>query len=347
MSCLRGSSKFIRRVCVVICVITAGVGQQVYAEPLRVVVSELPPCVIAGDELTGYSIELWRNLASEIAREYVLESMDFAAKLNAVQEGRADVAIGCVSISEERERNLDFTHPIALGGFRAASLVEDSVIPNFGDDSLKMLLVLLLFVLFFAHLMWWSEHGQATINDRYFPGVLESVWFSLGTMSTVGYGDITPRKWLGRLSAVLLILTGVTAFGVIFGQFAADAIGSRAQNPVESIADLRKYTVGTKRDTVTSEYLSTLGVNTVHFQNLSESVLALREGELDVIMHDALAISHEIQRNPDLIETGPMFAPHYIGIALQPSSSLREALNRAILKMAADGRSQLIKDRWF
>ncbi|MCE2406907.1 MAG: transporter substrate-binding domain-containing protein, partial [Pseudomonadales bacterium] len=172
--------------------------------------------------------------ADELDLNYELELLDFEAKLGAIRDKNADVAIGCISVSEERERYMDFTHAVIANGFSAASLIEASLIPSFSDESLKMLLLLLLFVIFFSHLMWWSEHGQSAISDRYFPGVFQSIWFSLVTMSTVGYGDIAPQRWLGRISAALLIVTGVTAFGVIVGQFAADAIGQRAQKPVQS-----------------------------------------------------------------------------------------------------------------
>ena len=317
------------------------------ADPIRVVASELPPCVVADEELRGFSIDLWEALANELNLEYEIDLVDFEAKLAALRDKSADVGIGCISISYERERDLDFTHPVAANGFRVASLVESSLIPHFSNKSLLMLLLLFGFVVVFAHLMWWSEHGQPAISDKYFPGVFESVWFSLVTMSTVGYGDIAPRKWLGRICAVSLIFTGVTAFGVIFGQFAADAISDRVENPVDSAKDLRKYTVGTKRGTASVTFLNSMGVTTKTFNNLEEAAIAMHDGSIDVLMHDTLAVTHLVHRADDIQMTGPMFEPHYVGLALQGSSPMRESLNSAILKLQQDGRYQAIRDRWF
>ena len=322
-------------------------GSCVTAEPIRVVVSELPPCVFTSEELTGFSIELWEAIADELDLDYELELLEFEAKLNAIKTRIADVAIGCISVSVDREQDMDFTHAVIANGFAAASLIEASLIPNFSDESLKMLLLLMLFVIVFAHLMWWSEHGQSAISDRYIPGVFQSIWFSLVTMSTVGYGDIAPQRWLGRISAALLILTGVTAFGVIFGQFAADALGQRAAKPVQSVSDLRTYVIGTKAGTAAAIYLNELGAETKEHDNLVDAADSLREGTVDVILHDALAITYLVQRSDDLVKTGPTFSPHYIGIALQESSPLRESLNTALLKLQADGRYQTIHDRWF
>ena len=317
------------------------------SEPIRVVASELPPCVFADEELSGFSIVLWEAMADELELDYELDLLSFDEKLDAIRTKRADVAIGCISVSAERERDMDFTHALTTNGFSAASLIEASLIPSFSDESLKMLLVLLLFVIFFAHLMWWSEHGQSAISDHYFPGVFQSIWFSLVTMSTVGYGDIAPQRWLGRISAALLILTGVTAFGVIFSQFAADAIGQRAANPVHSISDLRTYVIGTKEGTAAEIYLNSLGVETKAHGHLVEATEAMRDGDVDVVMHDTLAITHLVQHSEDLVMTGPGFSPHYIGIALQESSPLRESINAALLKLQSDGRYQAVHDRWF
>ena len=303
--------------------------------------------MFVGEELRGFSIELWEAISDELEFDYELKLLSFDEKLNAIRSKSADVAIGCITVSADRERDMDFTHAVTTNGFTVASLIESSLIPNFSDESLKMLLLLLLFVIFFAHLMWWSEHGQSAISDRYFPGVFQSIWFSLVTMSTVGYGDIAPQRWLGRISAALLILTGVTAFGVIFGQFAADALGQRAAKPVQVASDLRTYVVGTKAHTAAAHYLSELGVGTTEYVDLATATEAMRTGTVDVIMHDTLAIKHLVQRSDDLVATGPTFSPHYLGIALQESSPLRESLNAALLKLQADGRYQTIHDRWF
>ncbi len=318
------------------------------ASPLLVIASEVHPCVFTSDgDPSGFSVELWETLASTLEIEYSLELKSFDEKLVSIKEKRADVAIGCISVTNAREQDMDFTHPIAASGFTAVSLVDRSLIPNFSDESMKMLLILLLLVILFAHLMWISEHGRETISDRYLPGVFESMWFSIVTMSTVGYGDIAPKRALGRVSAVLLILTGVTAFGVIFGQFAADAMVQRATSPVQSVSDLRKYVVGIKTNTAAAAYCEDLGLKTETFDDLQDAAEALREGHVDIVVHDAFAISHLAKNHQDLIVTEPSFAPHFIAIALQEASTLREPLNAALLKIQADGRYRTIQDRWF
>ncbi|GGO63851.1 potassium channel family protein [Bowmanella pacifica] len=49
----------------------------------------------------------------------------------------------------------------------------------------------------------------------------DAIWWSLVTISTVGYGDFYPISTAGRLVSVLLIISGVSLFGVISGYIAS------------------------------------------------------------------------------------------------------------------------------
>ncbi len=316
--------------------------------PLQVVASVLEPCVIeSAGQPSGFSIELWRALAEQAGIDYEISIQPFAEMLSLVGSGRADVAIGCISVIGEREAALDFTHPIADGGLLAASIVDQGIVPRFSARSEKMLLVLMGLLGFFAHLMWWSERGRDAISDRYFPGIFQSLWFCVVTMSTVGYGDVTPQRWLGRVAAALVIVLGVSAFGVIFGQFAADAERSSAAHPVESPNDLRRYRVATKTNTVSASFLLSQGVRAAEFPSLAEAVAAMRAGTIDLIVHDAVAIQYLVQQNADLIQAGPAFGFHHLGFALPQDSRWREPINSALLQLRASGLHEAIRNRWF
>ena len=319
-------------------------------DPVVVVASEIQPCVVTSDEsVSGYSIQLWQEIANElnISDSYELEMVDFATKMQRVEQGTADIAIGCISVSTERENSLDFSHPVAEGGFQAVSLLASGWFPTFSVESRNMLLVLLAFVVFFAHVMWLAERGTTAIHDAYFPGIFESVWFSIVTMSTVGYGDIAPRNWWGRISALALILSGVAAFGVIVSQFTADAIADPAKNPVTSVQDLQQYRVGTKEGTAADDFLDSLAVERETHQDITSAVDALRAGDIDILLYDSLVVSVIANRNADLVTTGPIVESHFLAIAMPQNSTMREPINQAILKFQANGVLKNLQDRWF
>ena len=56
----------------------------------------------------------------------------------------------------------------------------------------------------------------------------ESVWFSVVTVTTVGYGDYTPVTVFGRITAVLIMLIGLLTLAVVTAQVASSFV---AQGP--------------------------------------------------------------------------------------------------------------------
>ncbi len=52
------------------------------------------------------------------------------------------------------------------------------------------------------------------VEPQTFHTAFEGAWWSLVTMSTVGYGDLFPTTLGGRLVAVIVILSGITMFAM-------------------------------------------------------------------------------------------------------------------------------------
>ncbi|WHY66172.1 potassium channel family protein [Neobacillus sp. SuZ13] len=57
-----------------------------------------------------------------------------------------------------------------------------------------------------------------------FPTIFDGIWWAIITASTVGYGDYVPHSFLGRLTALILILFGVAFVSSYFGTLAAAAV---------------------------------------------------------------------------------------------------------------------------
>jgi voltage-gated potassium channel len=67
-----------------------------------------------------------------------------------------------------------------------------------------------------AFLAYYAEHPSnpefATIGD--------ALWWAIVTLTTVGYGDITPITFAGRLDGVAIMITGVAVLGLLAGALA-------------------------------------------------------------------------------------------------------------------------------
>lgn len=86
-----------------------------------------------------------------------------------------------------------------------------------GNDLFRIILglagvfILLIFVIFVS-----EEQTNAKIKS-----IFDAFWYSLVTVSTVGYGDITPITVIGRLAGIILLLFGVVAFAGVSGKIAS------------------------------------------------------------------------------------------------------------------------------
>ena len=87
-------------------------------EPLRVVTKEIEPFVFLGDELSGFSIDLWEELAQAAGFEYEFVVVETVTdQLNTVERDEADAAMAAISITKDRERRLTSPFPTSTLGW--------------------------------------------------------------------------------------------------------------------------------------------------------------------------------------------------------------------------------------
>ena len=78
----------------------------------------------------------------------------------------------------------------------------------FNSRRLRTILAALIFFIFlFGYLFYVSEPGVRNLGD--------GIWWALVTITTVGYGDITPVTTLGRIVASSLMLLGLGLIATI------------------------------------------------------------------------------------------------------------------------------------
>ena len=101
---------------------------------------------------------------------------------------------------------------------------------RFAVTIMKQLLVILAFTFFTGAAYYWFTHGIAgrvfdegfvKHNPKDLERPLESWYFAITTLSTVGYGDLVPANAPGRLFVIVMIIIGLGVFTVIIGQYNA------------------------------------------------------------------------------------------------------------------------------
>jgi len=87
--------------------------------------------------------------------------------------------------------------------------IEKRLLPITGEDSIvfvRIFLTLFTLIFVYAGLIYQVEHQ---INSDHLENFFDAFYFVVVTMTTVGYGDVTPLSQPGRLMTVLMIFTGV------------------------------------------------------------------------------------------------------------------------------------------
>lgn len=72
----------------------------------------------------------------------------------------------------------------------------------------------------------------------------ESLWWTIATATTIGYGDISPHTFLGKLAAILLMVIGIGFVGVLTSSltnfFIQDHTNDRMATVLNKLSDLEK-----------------------------------------------------------------------------------------------------------
>ncbi|XP_065639554.1 uncharacterized protein LOC105847714 [Hydra vulgaris] len=78
------------------------------------------------------------------------------------------------------------------------------------------------FILLFSLLVWLVESLKNNDFSKCFiKGFGTSLWWSVVTLATVGYGDIVPKSMLGRFFSVLWMLIGIILISGLTGMFSS------------------------------------------------------------------------------------------------------------------------------
>jgi voltage-gated potassium channel len=81
---------------------------------------------------------------------------------------------------------------------------------------------------------------ERVFDHQEFPTIGKGLWFALQTVTTVGYGDVTPRHADGRLIGAVVMLTGIGFLAVITASVTASLIESSRRRFAESEGDVAR-----------------------------------------------------------------------------------------------------------
>ena len=193
-------------------------------DKLVVATRHVPPFAIKSADGTwsGIAISLVREIAADIretsptAQPVELEFRELSLKdmLAAVAEGEVDLVAGALTVNLEREGRMDFSHPFHTSGLGIAAADERRsgwrhVLNRVFSPAFLRLIVGIFALLLVSGLLVYAFERRS--NPSQFGGGVArglgaGMWWSIVTLTTVGYGDKAPQTAVGRGVAVLWML---------------------------------------------------------------------------------------------------------------------------------------------
>ena len=102
----------------------------------------------------------------------------------------------------------------------------------------RLLLGVLIFILVYTFLIYLILHAEANYEGSNIKDLPDAVWYSIVTLTTVGYGDMYPISPEGRLIGYIFLFLSLSFYAILIGQI------SSIMNTVQENRKLGMY--GTK-----------------------------------------------------------------------------------------------------
>ena len=310
-----------------------------------------------GNELRGYSVDVWDQAARRLNLSYAWTVYDTIDELiGSITAGKADLAIAAISMTPERDAELDFSYPYYDSGLQI--MLRQRARPSFFQGIslvsapflLEVLLMGVLAGLLMAHLIWLVERRTNPSFPRgYIQGIWEGLWWLLGIIASGAYRDLETKSVIKRLMTVVFWIFGVAIVAEFTATLTSALTIHQLNSSISSPEDLPGYRLVTLNDSTAAEYLSQHNLDFTRVDQIETAYTLLQDQDVDAIVFDAPVLLYYAahQGNRQVTVPGKIFHLEKYGLALPEGASLREDLNLVLLELYEDGTLESLQQKWF
>jgi ABC-type amino acid transport substrate-binding protein len=338
------------------------------ARPMEAVTRNIEPFSFTQNgQRTGYSVELWNKIAAELKLQDSYKVASSAKQMiQDVSSGKADVAVGALSITAEREKVVDFTQPFFESGLQVlvrksaqgGGSVLAAIASNIFNWKVGAGFIITMVVMFgISHLVWKYEHpvNEEMWPRSYWEGMGESFWWTISIFLVGGADNKGPIGKGGRIVATLWMFASVIAVSLLTASLSAVLTVNALPGEINGPDDLYGQVVGTIKGSVAETWLekevNPVGqkISVKPYSDIQTAIDALRSGTVKAVVYDAPILEYYISKNnaTDIELVGGLFEKSNYGFALQQNSPIREPINQVMLQLKEQGVIDQIHSKWF
>jgi len=323
---------------------------------LKMATVHRPPFAFADTpELRGFSIDLMRAIGQEIGREIeFFPQNSFSDMFTKVKNGELNGAIANISITTEREREMDFSQPIFGSGIKIMIPHESSGVGIFAalfTKDIAMVVLSGLALLFFGGVVMWvferrhQEYFDKPAREALFP----SFWWALNLVVNGGFEERVPRSPFGRIFAVILVVSSLFIVSIFVASITAAMTVTALTANVQNLRDLESRRVATISGSTSANFLDANGLVYADFATPAEMFNAFELGVANAIVFDGPILAYYAQNDgagkARVLER--TYRPENYGIVLTSGSPLKEEIDQVLLKYRVDGTYDDLLKKWF
>ncbi|MEO1485247.1 MAG: transporter substrate-binding domain-containing protein [Bacteroidota bacterium] len=325
-------------------------------DTLKVGYTNAAPFIIEEQgELQGINVWLWTRVAEDLGLPYELHRMDFPEMLEGLTSGAVDVSINPLTITSERSKEFEFTdsfyasHSVIVVAKQTSwQKIKGFLSSFFQANFIRGFLALFGLLLFFGILVWLFERKK---NPEHFrrnhKGLWDGLWWSVVTLTTVGYGDKAPQTRLGKVTALLLMFSGLLFVSGLTASIASSLTVGQLASESSNFEDFKEKNVGTIKNSGAEDFLKGHFFKSVStFGGVQPGLTALRDNELDAFIYDSPIVRYRMKRDSTFqnLEVLPQkFDVQFYAFGLKHNSTaLEKKISQRILEIMETQEWQVI-----
>jgi ABC-type amino acid transport substrate-binding protein len=281
-------------------------------------------------------------VAADLGWQYEFREFALPALRNALKEKTIDVGIGAIPVTSENDEICDFSQPYLNTGTGLAQRATDpltmrSVVGILLDPRLlSMLGIIAIAVVAVGVVIALVERRSHTpdFGGPLSEGVSTGVWWAAVTMTTVGYGDATPRTGTGRFLALLWMFIGVVVVALLTATVTSMITVNHLRGVVQQPADLLRLRIGIVAGGAAQDFLDRRNTKYSTYDSCEKALEALDQKRIDAVVANLPSLRYLVRRNwQGILEVSPLILePESFAIALPENSQLRKPLDSAVIR---------------
>ncbi len=326
-------------------------------DALRLATVTRPPFSLSENGVdTGFTIDLWDALMQDIGRDYiVVRTETFGEMLDLVRRAEVDAAAANISITADREAEMDFTQPIFSAGLQimvpASGKTGNPLFSRLVLRDFFVAVVAAFALLFAAGMMMWlfeRKHQDYFRHDGR-KAMFPAFWWALNLIVNGGFEERQPLSAPGRVLGVVMVISSLFLVSIFVAKITTTMTVEAIQSAVNSASDLYGKRVGTTAGSTSAAYLDRREIRYFGYDGFGTMIADFESGALDAVVFDAPILAHYAHSaGPSVAElAGPIFLRENYGIALPTGSILHEPINQSLLRLRENGIYEEIRLKWF